>query len=164
MNSKQQTQAVYALFDQFRQAYSNEWQRLARCERIYHGDHWQDVPETHKGEPRPVTPVIQSTVENIRADLMDSFPEAIITADDPAYSRLAELLTAALKENHTRAGYSQEYGRLTHDLLVGGYMIQEIGYDPDLNRGMGGAYIRHVDPRTTCLIPWWRTSGRPGGV
>ena len=153
MNSKQQTQAVYALFDQFRQAYSNEWQRLARCERIYHGDHWQDVPETHKGEPRPVTPVIQSTVENIRADLMDSFPEAIITADDPAYSRLAELLTAALKENHTRAGYSQEYGRLTHDLLVGGYMIQEIGYDPDLNRGMGGAYIRHVDPRTILFDP-----------
>lgn len=57
--------------------------RLARCERIYHGDHWQDVPETHKGEPRPVTPVIQSTVENIRADLMDSFPEAIITCRRP---------------------------------------------------------------------------------
>ena len=64
-------------------------------------------PTTDKGEPRPVTPVIQSTVENIRADLMDSFPEAIITADDPAYSRLAELLTAALKENHTRAAIAR---------------------------------------------------------
>ncbi len=153
MKTNQGTEAVYALFDQFRQAYGREWQRLARCERMYHGDHWQDVPERDPGEPRPVTPVIQSTVENIRADLMDSYPEAVITADDPAYGELAELLTATLKENHLRAGYSREYGRLTHDLLVGGYMVQETGYDPGLNGGLGGAYIHHVDPRCILFDP-----------
>ena len=146
-------EAAYALFDEFRQAYAPEWQRLAKCERIYHGDHWHDIPQEDAGEPRPATPILHSTIENIRADLMDSFPEAVLTADDPAYAELAELLTAAIKENHIRAGYGKEYARLTHDLVVGGYMVQETGFDPTLNSGMGGAFIRHVEPRCILFDP-----------
>ena len=153
MNKNKTTDAAYALFNEFRGAYGAEWQRLAKCERLYHGDHWQDIPEKDAGEPRPVTPVLQSTVENVRADLMDGFPEAVITADEPEYSEVAEVLTAALKENHTRCGYGREYSRLTHDLLVGGYMVQETGYDPSLNGGLGGAFIRHVDPRCILFDP-----------
>ena len=78
---------IYALFDEYRQAYAAEWQRLERCERLYMGEHWHDVPQSDTREPRPVTPVLQSTIENIRADLMDQMPEAIITADDPANDR-----------------------------------------------------------------------------
>ena len=70
-------QSIYTLFDEYRNAYGPEWQRLERCERIYRGDHWHDVPETDPGEPRPVTPVIQSTIENVRADLMDQYPRRL---------------------------------------------------------------------------------------
>ena len=146
-------QSIYALFDEYRNAYGPEWQRLERCERIYRGDHWHDVPETDAGEPRPVTPVIQSTIENVRADLMDQYPEAVITADSPKYARAAELLTAVIKENHARTGYGREYAKLTHDLLVGGYMVQEVGFDPGLNSGMGGAFLRQVDPRSIMFDP-----------
>ena len=79
-------QAVYDLFEEYRNAYGREWERLEKCERMYRGDHWHDVPEADPGEPRPVTPIIQSTIENIRADLMDQYPQAIITADSPEYS------------------------------------------------------------------------------
>ena len=91
---------AYALFREFRDAYAAEWQRLDRCERMYRGDHWADVPESDPNEPRPVTPIIQSTIENVRADLMDQMPEAVITADDPEYEGTAELLTAVIRENH----------------------------------------------------------------
>lgn len=146
-------QSIYTLFDEYRNAYGPEWQRLERCERIYRGDHWHDVPETDAGEPRPVTPVIQSTVENVRADLMDQYPQAIITADSPEHAEAAELLTAVIGENHTRMGYAREYAKLTHDLLVGGYMVQEVGFDPGLNGGMGGAFLRQVDPRSIMFDP-----------
>ena len=146
-------QNIYTLFDEYRNAYGPEWQRLDRCERIYRGDHWHDVPETDAGEPRPVTPIIQSTIENVRADLMDQYPEAVITADSPEYAETAELLTAAIGENHTRMGYSREYAKLTHDLLVGGYMVQEVGFDPGLNGGMGGAFLRRVDPGSIMFDP-----------
>ena len=146
-------QSIYTLFDEYRSAYGPEWQRLERCERIYRGDHWHDVPETDAGEPRPVTPVIQSTIENVRADLMDQYPQAVITADSPEYAEAAELLSAVIGENHTRMGYAREYAKLTHDLLVGGYMVQEVGFDPNLNGGMGGAFLRQVDPRSIMFDP-----------
>lgn len=146
-------QPIYTLFDEYRNAYGPEWQRLERCERMYRGDHWYDVPETDPGEPRPVTPVIQSTIENVRADLMDQYPQAVITADAPEYAEAAELLTAVIGENHVRSGYQREYAKLTHDLLVGGYMVQEMGFDPGLNGGMGGAFLRQVDPRSIMFDP-----------
>ena len=43
--------------------------------------------------------------------------------------------------------------KLSHDLLVGGYMVQEAGFDKRLNCGMGGAFIREVDPRSMTSDP-----------
>ena len=76
--SRQLCERAYRLFDEFRSAYRQEWLRLENNERIYRGDHWYDVPVTDENEPRPVTPIIQSTVENVSADLMDQAPEAHI--------------------------------------------------------------------------------------
>lgn len=144
---------IYALFDEFRQAYAGEWQRLERCERLYMGEHWHDVPNSDRREPRPVTPVLQSTIENIRADLMDQMPEAIVTADDPANERAARALTQILGENHRRCHYEGEYAKLLHDLLIGGYMVQETGFDPHADGGLGGAFLRHADAHNIMVDP-----------
>lgn len=144
---------AYALFREYRDSYAAEWQRLDRCERMYRGDHWADVPMNDPNEPRPVTPIIQSTIENVRADLMDQLPEAVITADDPEYEGVAELLSAVIRENHAACSFDREYGKLAHDLLVGGYMVQETGYDPQANSGLGGAYLRAVDARAIMFDP-----------
>jgi hypothetical protein len=149
----QEAESLYALFNEYREAYAPEWARLERCERLYLGDNWYGVPETEKNEPRPRTPILQSTIENIRADLMDSYPEAIIVADDPRYAREARLLSAAIRENHIRCAYQDEYGKLMHDLLVLGYMVQETGFDATLNNGLGGAYLRHADARGIMFDP-----------
>ena len=53
-------QAIYDLFEEYRNAYGREWERLEKCERMYRGDHWHDVPEADHGEPRPVTPIIHT--------------------------------------------------------------------------------------------------------
>ena len=84
----------------------------------------------------------KSTVENVRADLIDYLPEAIISADSREYDELAELMTRIIRENHLRCAYDDEYAKLTHDLLVGGYSVQQVGFDPDANGGIGGAYIK----------------------
>ena len=49
-----------ALFNEFRNAYANEWRRQEHNERMYRGEHWYDVPVTDPNEPRPVTPILQS--------------------------------------------------------------------------------------------------------
>ncbi|NLI54108.1 MAG: hypothetical protein GX417_07250 [Clostridiales bacterium] len=144
---------AYELFREFRGAYTAEWQRLENCERMYRGDHWHDVPQTDRNEPRPVTPIIQSTVENIKAELMDRVPEAVILPESPPDADIARVVEAIVKQNHDADGYVKEYRKLTHDLLVGGYCVQEVGYDNALNGGLGGAFIRQVDARSILFDP-----------
>ncbi len=144
---------AYALFEEFRSAYAGEWRRLEHAERMYCGDHWHEIPEGDPNEPRPSTPIIQSTVENIAADLMDSLPEALISPESPDDVEAARVVEALIRQNHDAASYEREYRRLAHDLLVGGYMVQEVGYDPALNNGLGGAFIRHADNRGVLFDP-----------
>lgn len=144
---------LYSLFREFYEAYAGERARIARCEAIYRGDHWRDVPVTDPNEPRPVTPVIHSAIENVRADLDDLIPEAVITADSTAYTELAETLTRVIREDHLNCRYDEEYRALTHDLLVCGYGVQEIGYDPEAAGGMGSAYVRHVEAGSVLFDP-----------
>ncbi len=155
MNANETTtvERLYTLFDEYRNAYAAEWERLDRCERIYRGEHWLDVPARDENEPRPVTPVIQSTIENVRADLMDQMPEAVILPDGGGHERTAEMLTAILRENHRLGRYDREYANLLHDLLVGGYMVQETGFDPEANNGFGAAFLRCVDAHSIMFDP-----------
>ena len=113
--SRQLCERAYRLFDEFRSAYRQEWLRLENNERIYRGDHWYDVPLTDVNEPRPVTPVIQSTVENVSAELMDQLPEAIIRPEGAANPRTAKVVEALIRRNHDTGGYAVEYQKLIHD-------------------------------------------------
>ena len=144
---------AYRLFREFRSAYTGEWRRLENCERMYRGDHWHDVPQRDPNEPRPVTPVIQSTVENISAELMDRIPEAVIAPETPEDAQIARVLEAVIRQNHDLLGYAREYRRIVHDLLVSGYAVQEVGFDPSACGGLGCAYIRHVDARSILFDP-----------
>ncbi len=160
MKEQDQTQAkrllserAYGLFREFRSAYVTEWQRLENCERMYRGDHWHDVPLKDPNEPRPVTPIIQSTVENVKAELMDRVPEAVIAPESPRDAHVARVIEAIIRQNHDADGYAREFAKLVHDLLVGGYCVQEVGYDSALNGGLGGAFIRHVDARGILFDP-----------
>lgn len=146
-------QRAYRLFSEFRSAYVAEWQRLENCERMYRGDHWHDVPMRDKNEPRPVTPIIQSTVENIKSELLDRVPEAMIAPETAKDAEVARVIEAVIRQNHDADGYVKEYRKLIHDLLVGGYCVQEVGYDGALNGGLGGAFIRHVDARSILFDP-----------
>lgn len=144
---------AYALFREFRRAYTGEWERLGNCERMYRGDHWHGVPLRDPNEPRPVTPVIQSTVENIAAELMDRVPEAVIAPEAPEDAQLAAVLQAVIAQNHDAACYAREYRDLVHDLLVSGYCVQEVGFDPRAAGGLGAAFVRHVDVRSILFDP-----------
>lgn len=142
-----------ALFNEFRNAYANEWRRQEHNERMYRGEHWYDVPVTDPNEPRPVTPILQSTIENVSADLADQAPEAVITPESAADSFAARVIDAVIRRNHDASAYPVEYRKLIHDLLVGGYCVQEVGYDSEANGGLGGAFIRHADIRSILIDP-----------
>lgn len=144
--------AIQSLYDEYKTAYRDEWDRLTANEKMYHGDHWSDTG-SGSNEPQPVMPIIFSTVENIQADLMDEYPEAVVTPESSNDEKIGKILTRVVAQNHEACDYLYEYNDLIHDLLVGGYMIQEVGWDPNLNYGFGGAYIRCVSNKNIMFDP-----------
>ena len=144
--------AIQSLYDEYKTAYKDEWDRLTANEKMYHGDHWSDTG-SGSNEPQPVMPIIFSTVENIQADLMDEYPEAVITPESSNDEKIGKILTRVVAQNHDACDYLYEYNDLIHDLLVGGYMVQEVGWDPNLNYGFGGAYIRCVSNKNIMFDP-----------
>ena len=144
--------AIQSLYDEYKTAYKDEWDRLTANEKMYHGDHWSDTG-SGSNEPQPVMPIIFSTVENIQADLMDEYPEAVVTPESSNDEKIGKILTRVVAQNHDACDYLYEYNDLIHDLLVGGYMVQEVGWDPNLNYGFGGAYIRCVSNKNIMFDP-----------
>ena len=147
-------QAATTLFTEFRDAYTSEWTRLNENETLYQARHWESMSTTDtENEHQPVTPIIMSTVENLKADMADNFPQAIIRPEAPEDQAVAEVIGALIRQNHDSANYREEYMRSCHDMLVGGWCCEEVGYDPELNHGLGGAYIRNVDNHTVLVDP-----------
>lgn len=143
---------AYKLFDEFRAAYESEWERLNDNEVLYLGRHWDDMGGD-ANDPRPMTPVINSTIENIQADLIDNYPQAIIQPETPEDREVSEIINALIRQNHDAMGYIKEYRDVCHDVLTGGYGVQEVGYDTKANNGLGGAFIRYVDNHTILFDP-----------
>lgn len=143
---------AYGLFDEYIQAYAQEWQRIDECERLYRGEHWQTMAH-EDGEPTPVTPILHSTVESVAADIVARAPQAIIEPESPMDTEVARVIGALIRQNHDASDYRSDYRRLCHDLLVSGYCVQEVGYDPRANNGIGSAYIRYVDCRNMLFDP-----------
>ncbi|MBR0403801.1 MAG: hypothetical protein IJI68_01055 [Eggerthellaceae bacterium] len=140
--------AIYALYDQFLQdKFKSEWSRLDENTKIYDGDHWSTFGNDNPDNallPRPSIPTITSAIENLKADYNDEFPEAVIEKESVHSERLAKILTTVIREELDICGFEQAYNDKVHDVLQDGWGCWEIGYDPDMNEGLGGSYIRYV--------------------
>ncbi|MBR5291722.1 MAG: hypothetical protein IKU32_02285 [Clostridia bacterium] len=147
--------AIQSLYDEFKTAYTAEWDRLNDNEKMYQAKHWDtsEAKVTNANEPQPVTPIIFSTVENVKSDLIDEMPEAVIMPESTRDEVACKVLTRVVAQNHEAFDYPLELFNLTHDLLVGGYMIQEVGWDKTMHNGMGGVFIRHVSNKNIMFDP-----------
>lgn len=155
--------AIYELFKEYAKDYVDEWDRLDDNEQIYQGKHWEGMEESALAEskstfPKPATPIITSTIENIKADLSDEYPEAVFLPGDADSEVLSKVLTTVVRQEIDVCGFEREYDLTTQDFLNCGWSPWEIGYDPFLNNGLGGGYIRYVvnknfmcDPQCSAL-------------
>lgn len=146
--SQEFADAIYTLFREFSTEYKTEWDRIDDNERIYQGNHWEGIDasldDNNKNAPKPTTPIITSTIENLKADLSDEFPEPIVLPDSTDDEVAAKVLTQALAQELEACGFQREFDKHTQDVLNCGWSPWEVGYDAELNQGLGGSYIRYV--------------------
>ena len=145
--------AAYTLFDEFKNAYESEWSRLEKNERFYLGQHWEDMQSQDPDLPKPMTPAINSTIENMAADLADNYPQAVIQPETPDDQVVADIVGALIRQNHDAANYRREYMNVVHDILTGGYGVHEVGYDTTANRNIGAGFIRWVNNHNILFDP-----------
>lgn len=141
--------AIYELFNEYKEDYAEEWDRIDDNETMYQGKHWENATENAHAEskstfPKPSTPIITSTIENIKADLSDEFPEIVCEPDAYGSEEPAKVLTKVIAQELDACGWEREYDYTTQDFLNCGWVPLEVGYDPFLNNGIGGSYIRYV--------------------
>ena len=141
-----------ALFGEFRQAYAAEWERQDRNERLYRCER-EPEEEREAIAPRPSTPLVQSIVENVQADVMDRFPEAVVLPESPEDEEIAEIVGALVAQNHDAQNFRAEYRKMCHDLLLHGWCVSESGFDARAYDGIGMGFIRHVDCRSILFDP-----------
>ena len=156
--------AIYGLFEEYRDTYyREEWQRLDDNVTIYEGTYWgENDAEVVRGDrkPRMATPMITSCIENIKADLMDEMPEAVILPDAAGDAPMvtAKVLTKVVEQELDACDWEGEYVKGVQDFLQDGWCVFEPGHDPMENNGLGGAFIHYVmnknfmcDPQTPDL-------------
>ena len=156
--------AIYGLFEEYRETYyREEWERLDDNVTIYEGTYWgENDAEVIRNDrkPRMATPMITSCIENIKADLMDEMPEAVILPDTAgdAPQITAKVLTKVVEQELDACDWEGEYVKGVQDFLQDGWCVFEAGHDPLMNNGLGGAFIHHVmnknfmvDPQTPNL-------------
>lgn len=146
----------YELFEEFRSAYVPEWSDQEHQERIYRGEHWDEMRQgamDAEERPEPMTPMVQSIIENIQADLMDGFPHAEIQPESPGDAEIAEVVGALIAQNHDAQSFRDEYAKMVHDLLTHGWCVSESGFDSHAYNNIGMGFVRYVNCKNVLIDP-----------
>lgn len=147
--SRRLVEAVTTLYREYAKDYRTEFERIDDNEKVYNGDHWSgmDFKEDSVATlPEPSTPIITSTVENIKADMSDDFPTVVVSADfeEPSDLLAAKVITRVMEDEDDVCGWEDSYDKLCHDTICDGWGVIESGYDFFMNNGFGGSYKRYV--------------------
>jgi hypothetical protein len=130
------------LFGEYWSAARPHFERFKNNDAYYRGAHWDLAPEQDEGEPRPHTPVLWSTVDNVHADLVEAYPGAVIEAQTPDDTGKAGNVSALFKSLLKRSGFRRTWHDMTAGLVQQGADVLEIFWDKSLYGGLGDVNLQ----------------------
>jgi len=136
---------AYSLFDEFYTALTSFRKKCTSNEEFWKANHWYDVAKKEPDEPRPVTPVLFSTLESLLADVMDNYPKAHIFSEEAKDERIAEGLEKVVGNILKKRNYRSTYREKVRQALKKGVSVQEVFWDDTLSGGLGDINIRSWD-------------------
>lgn len=133
-----------ALFEQCERGVRPYHEKCRSNERYWRAQHWKEKKRA-PGEPQPVTPVLFSTIENMLADIMDSYPEPVVLGEGPQDDVQAAAMDALVRYILKRRHYRRTYREKCRMALKYGASVQEVFWDNSLYGGLGDVNIRAWD-------------------
>ena len=144
---------AYVLFDEFYAALTPLRQKCLENEEFWKANHWHNVAKKEADEPRPVTPVLFSTLESLLSDIMDNYPHAVVLPEEPGDEETAKTLQELLQYIFSRRNYRAVYREKCRQALKKGASVQEVFWDGALYSGLGDVNIRAWDIKNFLYDP-----------
>jgi hypothetical protein len=134
-----------ALFQEYETGFKNfgYTQRFKDNECYLEGKHWDLVKSDDPDEPKPHTPVLWSTRENILADLVEAYPKANPEPERVADDKKVKIIADLLNSVRYRRGYKAKWAQAMKGVLDQGVDIIEVFWNKTLYGGLGDVdYMR----------------------
>lgn len=144
LKEQQFVDEAYRLFKQYYEALRPFREKVIENEEYWRTNHWvnENVPDT---EPKPVTPILFSTVESMLADIMDNFPEPVVRAEEVNDEAIADEIGDIVKWILDKRNYKTTFRKNKRDLLIKGASVTQIFWNKDLYNGLGDIDIINWD-------------------
>ena len=121
-------------------------ERYIENDTWYRGQHWDLLrKKSAEGEPEPTSAFLHNTLANRHGDLMDAYPEPVMTEREASDKDEAEKLTKITKVVFERNGFRKTYSANAWYKVKSGTACYYIGWDQDLEGGLGDICIKKVD-------------------
>lgn len=143
---------AYELFDDFYAQTAELRMKWEENEELYRTNHWRRQGQ-RDDEPQPVNPVLFSTIESMLADIMDSYPQPVVLAQEEGDDAVAETLSQVVRYILKRRRYRTVFRKKARQALIKGTSVQEVFWDTELYGGLGDVNIRSWDVKHFLFDP-----------
>lgn len=133
-----------ALFNRYFENTKEFRQKYAENENFWKSDHWKNKP-TLPNEPYPSVPALFSSIENVHAEIMDNYPEAVLLPYGSEDARLARTLSSIIDITLERCKFASKYRKEMLRLLKRGTCCFSVIWDSSLYGGYGDIDIVPCD-------------------
>lgn len=99
-----------------------------------------------EGAPFTTTPTLLTSIENLKADLMQGYPEAVFVGREPQDVGFAETMNAVHRCLMERSGHKGVHREAVHAMLVYGTAYVETYWDESLEGGKGDVAFSAWEP------------------
>lgn len=144
---KEFAEKVLSIVHENYEEYEPYREKCTKNESVWRGRHWNDKPfqdETDESRPRPNVPVLHSTVENCKADIIDNRPGQVIRGVGNDDDLKALIVTELLRFTYQRAKYNKKFKKKISGMLKRGEGTIQVYWNPELMNGMGDVDFRYL--------------------
>lgn len=128
--------------------------RFKDNETYLEGKHWDLVDKTDENEPRPHTPVLWSTIDNIHADLVEAYPRANPEPERVSEEEKVRIVADIINSARYRRNYKAKWAQLMKGILTQGVDILEVLWDKTLYGGLGDVNFLRWSIRNVFFNPY----------
>jgi hypothetical protein len=132
----------FTKFKKARAGYDKNWMHYYR---MWRGDQWNGVKmPSHR--QREVVNLIWSTIQSSQSEQVDVRPRIAYVPKNPQDEPMAQVLNDLVNADWERNNWLVPLTELILDAYVYGTGYGELGYDPDVDYGMGSTTFESGDP------------------